>query len=145
MIDIYTNGTQTTVKKIKQFIASPTGIFLYAFITGAIGIIILLAFLAMVLSLSALPMALPAIIAFNGAASGYSLTDKGNTVTMQKISLAMVALLLTFTGCVAIVFFCPWEPLFDVRRYGISAGATLICTFFGAWIACKSNILNRTS
>lgn len=143
MIDLYTNGVQLTVEKIKQFIASPTGIFLYAFITGAIGIIILLAFLAMVLSSSALPMALPVIIAFNCAAGGYSITDKGKTAGAAKIQLGMLALLLTFTGCTAIVFFCPWEPLFATNRYLIASVMALIFTFFGAWIARKNTSLNR--
>lgn len=143
MIDTYTNGAQVTVEKIKQFIASPTGIFLYAFITGAIGMVILLVFLAMVLSTSALPMALPVIIAFNCAAGGYSITDKGQTTGFAKKQLTTLALLLTFSGCTAIVFFCPWEPLFAADRYLIASASALLGTFFGAWIARKNKILNK--
>ncbi|BHH84780.1 hypothetical protein [Desulforhopalus sp. 52FAK] len=145
MIDIYTNGVQGTVDKIKQFIASPVGVFLYAFITGAIGIVILLAFLSMFVSTSALPMALPALIAFNCAAGGYSLTDKNRTDNqLPKLSLCLMAILLTIAGCNVILLFCPWESLVNINRYLICGSAALIFTFLGAWIARKNRQLNRS-
>lgn len=138
MIDIYTNGAQLTVEKIKHFMASSTGIFLYAFITGAIGIVLLLGFASMIWSATALPTLLPAIIAFNCAAGGFSLIDKNKTATLPKISLILLTALLTITGCSIVVVFCPWESLFDVNRYSISAIAAIIFTIFGAWIASKN-------
>ncbi len=141
MIDIYTNGAQVTVEKIKQFVASPVGVFLYAFITGAIGIVLLLGFSSMIWSSTALATILPAIIAFNCAAGGYSLIDKNKAPTLPKVSLILLAALLTITGCSTIIVFCPWESLFDVNRYLISATAAVIFTIFGAWIAWKSKNL----
>ena len=141
MIDIYTNGAQVTVEKIKQFVASPVGVFLYAFITGAIGIVLLLGFSSMIWSSTALITILPAIIAFNCAAGGYSLIDKNKTATVPKIALILLAALLTITGCSIIIVFCPWESLFDVNRYLISASAAMIFTILGAWIAWKSKNL----
>ena len=141
MIDIYTNGAQVTVEKIKQFVASPVGVFLYAYITGAIGIVLLLGFSSMIWSSTALTTILPAIIAFNCAAGGYSLIDKNKTATLPKVTLILLAALLTITGCSIIIVFCPWESLFDVNRYLISATAAMIFTIFGAWIAWKSKNL----
>lgn len=141
MIDIYTNGAQITVEKIKQCIASPAGVFLYAFITGVIGIALLLGFSSMIWSATALPTILPAIIAFNCAAGGYSLVDKNKGETLPKLALVLLAVLLTITGCSMIIVFCPWESLFDVYRYLISATAAIIFTAFGTWIAWKSKNL----
>ncbi len=144
MIDIYTNGAQVTVEKMKQFLASPVGGFLYAFVTGAIGIVILLAFLSMFVSTAALPMALPALVAFNCAAGGYSLTDKSKTDQLPKLSLCLMAILLTVTGCTVLLIFCPWENLFNVNRYLICGSVALIFTCLGAWIAHKNRQLNRS-
>lgn len=144
MIGIYTNGAQVIVEKIKQFIASPIGVFLYAFITGAVGIVILLAFSSMVLSATALPSILPVIIAFNCAAGGYSIANKNKRDTLPNISLVLLASLLTAVGCSIIVAFCSWEALFETNRYLISVTVALIFTFFGSWIACKSKALNRS-
>jgi len=145
MIDMYTNGIQSLVEKMKVFIASPMGVFLYAIITGAIGIVILLAFLSMFVSTAALPMALPALVAFNCAAGGYSITDKTKTDNrLPKISLCLMTILLTVTGCTTLLFFCPWENLFNINRYLICGSAALIFTFLGAWIARKNRQLNRS-
>lgn len=142
MTHIYTNGAQITVEKMKQFITSPPGVFLYAFITGAIGIALLLGFCSMIWSSPALPTVLPAIIAFNCAAGGYSLIEKNTTATVPKISLILLTVLLIVTGCSVILIFCPWESLFDVNRYVISTATAFIATIFGAWIAWKSKNLN---
>lgn len=145
MIDVYTNGVQLTVEKIKQLAATPVGVFLYAFVTGAVGIVILLAFLSLFVSTAALPMVLPALIAFNCAAGGYSIVSKEEVnKPLPKISLFCIALFLTITGCIAILFFCPWESLVNVNRYIICGSAALIFTFFGAWIASKNNHLNKS-
>ena len=134
MIDTL-KGAQVTVEKIKQFVASPTGVFLYAYITGAIGIVLLLGFASMIWSATALPSILPAIIAFNCAAGGFSLIDKNKAATVPKISLILLTTLLTITGCSIIIVFCPWESFFNLNRYLISAIAAMIFTVFGAWIA----------
>ena len=146
MIDICTTGAQVMMEKLKQFMASPLGVFLYALVTGMVGIIILLAFLSMVVSPSVLPMILPGIIAFNAAAGGYSLVEKNEGETgFPKIALVAIAGLLTITGCSVLTLFCPWEPLVDGIRYLVSILSALVFTFFGAWIAGKSKSLNRSS
>ena len=146
MIDICTTGAQVMMEKLKQFMASPLGVFLYALVTGMVGIIILLAFLSMVVSPSVLPMILPGIIAFNAAAGGYSLVEKNKgEAGVPKIALVAIAGLLTITGCSVLTLFCPWEPLVDGIRYLVSILAALVFTFFGAWIAGKSKSLNRSS
>lgn len=146
MIDIYTNGARCTMDKIKQFSSSPTGIYLYTLITGMIGILILLSFLSMVFATTALPLLLPAIIGFNGAASGYGITEKRyNNFTYKQLNLISIAILLTVTGCISITLFCPWESLLDSWRYLISGSSALLFTFLGAWIAAKSKKLTKSS
>ncbi|MGB3212812.1 MAG: hypothetical protein WBB19_19080 [Desulforhopalus sp.] len=122
---------------------SPLGVFLYGALTGVIGIAILLLFFSMVLSPSLLLFILPFIVAFNGAAGGYSLTDRVESgFPYQKLTLVCLAALLTVTGCSLITLFVPWEPLMDGGRYIISGLSTLVSTFFGSWIAAKSKGLN---
>lgn len=146
MIDISTTGAQVMMEKLKQFMASPMGVFLYALVTGMVGIIILLAFLSMVLAPSVIPVILPGIVAFNAAAGGYSLVEKQKgEPRLPKIALVAIAALLTITGCSAVTLFCPWEPLLDGVRYLVSTLSALVFTFFGAWIASKSKSLNRSS
>jgi len=132
------------MEKLKQFVTSPIGLFLSAVLTGMVGIVLLLAFLSMVFSPSALLLILPGIIAFNGAAGGYSLTGKReDAFPHKKKNLICLAALLTATGCSVITLFCPWEPLVDGGRYLISGVSTLIFTFLGSWIADKSKSLKR--
>lgn len=142
---MYTSGAQVTVEKIKQVFATPLGAFFYALVTGAVGIVILLGFLSMFVSAAALPMALPALIAFNSAAGGYSLTEKNATEKGAGLpTLLLMAILLTIAGCSAIILFCPWESLLDINRLLLCAIAALISTFLGAWIARKNKNLNRS-
>lgn len=146
MLDLCTTGAQITVERIKSFMASGVGVYLWSLVTGMIGILILFLFVSMVLSPSVTLLLLPAIVAFNGAGSGYALTDKyKGDYSHRHFALISQALLLTLFGCVAIVFFCPWEPLFDTGRLLISAAAALIFTFAGNWIAQKSKKLHRSS
>jgi hypothetical protein len=144
MLEICINGAQEVMERLKQFMKSPIGVFLSAALTGVVGIVLLLAFLSMVFSPSSLLLILPGIIGFNGAAGGYSLTDKTEgAFPHRKIALICLATLLTATGCSVITLFCPWEPLVDGGRYLISGVSTLIFTFFGSWIADKSKSLKR--
>ncbi|MCP3890454.1 MAG: hypothetical protein GY702_16515 [Desulfobulbaceae bacterium] len=142
MIEIAMSGAQITMEKIKQFMASPIGVFLYALVTGIAGIMILLGFVSMILSPSILPLALPAIVAFNGAAGGYSLVEKRETAfPFPKVSLIAIAAMLSLAGCSGLILFCPWEPLLDGNRYLITGLTTLTMAFVGAWIAKKSKSL----
>lgn len=144
MLDICINGAQEAMEKLKQFMSSPTGLFLSAILTGTIGIVLLLAFLSMVLSPSVVLLILPGIIAFNGATGGYSLTDKTEgAFPHKKIVLICLAAILTVAGCSIITLFCPWEPLVDGGRYLISGLSALTFTFLGSWIADKSKSLKR--
>ena len=131
--------------KVKQFMASPCGLFLYSVVTGVVGIIVLLAFLSMVLSSSLLVVILPGIIAFNAAAGGYAITGKfAGDFPHQTAALVAIAALLTVAGCTVLTVFRPWEPLFDGYRYLVAGAAALVFTFIGAWIGNKSKMLNRS-
>jgi hypothetical protein len=144
MIDTYTSGVESMQEKIKQFMASSTGIFCYASITGILGILLLLSFLSMVFSASDLPLILPLLIAFNSAAGGYSLVDKSQKPFPRKyVALAAISLLLTLTGCWLITLFCPWESLLEPVRLVISGSLAIIACLFGAWIGNKSKEINR--
>lgn len=144
MLETCTHGAQEAMEKLKQFMTSPTGVFLSAVLTGVVGIVILLAFFSMVFSPSGLLLILPGIIAFNGAAGGYSLTDKGeHFFPYRKTALVCLAALLTATGGTVITLFCPWEPFVDTERYLISGLSAVIFTFLGSWIADKSRSLKR--
>ncbi len=134
------SGTQTIPDKMKQFTASPAGIFIYAATTGIIGVIILLAFLSMILAPNGLLLVLPAIVGFNSAASAFSLRDK-NEKRPGKISYCLLAALLTVTGGTAIIFFCPWEELLDGTRFFLSGVSALIFSAVGAWIAGKNKTI----
>ncbi len=135
-----------TSAKMRHFAASPFGIFLYAAIPGMTGIVILLAFMAAVVSPANLPITLPFIIAFNSAAGGYGLIDKGGeNYPGKRPVLFIIALVLTVTGCSAVTIFCPWESLIEAERYFICFSSALLFTFFGAWIGSKSKKLHISS
>ncbi|MBM9604994.1 hypothetical protein [Desulfopila inferna] len=146
MIEMGISAAQTTVEKMKHFAASPLGIFFYAAVPGMVGIIILLGFMAAVIFPSDLPNTLPFIIAFNSAASGYGLVDKGgDNYPGKRPTLFIIALVMTVTGCSAITIFCPWESLVEGERYFICASSAIIFTFFGAWLGSKSKKLSKPS
>ncbi len=143
-MDVCTSGARYTMEKIKQFGSSPVGIFLYSLGTGIIGVVILLGFLSMIFSASNLPLLLPAILAFNGASSGYSLVDKRpEGFAYKNLTLIALALPLSLAGILTISLFCPWEPLLDGRRFVIAISSTLLFTFLGAWIGTKKKKINR--
>ncbi len=146
MFDLCLHGAREIVEKLKYFMTSPIGIFLYTVVAGVVGIVILLAFFSMVVSASSLSIILPCIIAFNAAAGGYSLVEKREEhFPIGKLAIISLAALFTVTGCSVITLFCPWEPLLDGGRYLISGLSALIFTYFGTWIACKSKNLNKSS
>lgn len=144
MIDTYTNGAQTVVDKLKQFMASPAGIFLYSSVTGVVGVVILLFFLSMFMAPNGLLLALPAVVGFNAAASAFSIRDKNKESVPHKFTYLATAALITLTGCLTILLFCPWETLFDANRYFQSGVSALIFSGAGAWIAGKAKSLNRS-
>jgi len=129
------------VEKMKSLLRTPAGVLVHTAVTSLGGVVVLLLFLASVLSSQALLFALPAILAFNGAAGGFGLADKEEFFPYQKTGRVVLAGLLTVAGCTAIVLFCPWEPLFDLTRYLTSGAATLASTLFGGWIAKKNKRL----
>lgn len=146
MIEICQNGVKNTMGRIKQFTTSPTGIFLYSLVTGAMGIIILLTFFSMLFTSSALTILLPVIVAFNSAAGGYGFVDKtASNIPNQKLVLFSIAVLLTLTGCFFINLFNPWEPLLDGWRYLVSFASALFSTFFGGWLAVKNRRHTKSS
>ncbi len=143
-MDTSLNGAQTVVDTLKQFMASPIGIFLYATVTGVVGVLILLFFLSMIMGPNGLLLVLPAIVGFNSAASAFSLKDRNKTGSPHTFTYIATAALITLTGCIAILLFCPWEGLFDANRYFQSGLSALLFTFVGAWIAGKAKNLNRS-
>ena len=146
MLNICVDNARVTMENLKQVLASPLGIFFYALLSGMIGIVIVLAFFSMILAESVLPFALPFIISFNAATSGFYLVDKGGLGFPQlRISLLVISVLLVVTGCFAITILLPWESMLDGVRYLITGVPALVCTFFGAWIGSKSKNKDRAS
>jgi hypothetical protein len=146
MIDICNAGAQVSLDKIKSFTKKPIGILLHTVLTGVVGIIILIAFLAMALSPAALKILLPAIIGFNGAIVGYNLINRGGSrFPWKKTCLAITAMTLAITGCLALFLLYPWSATLDISRYLFSGGMALATTFSGAWLATKSEKLNQAN
>lgn len=145
MFNLDTCGAQFVVEKIKTGLGSPAGIFSWTLATSVMGVLILLGFLAMVMAPSALPLALPLVVLFNGAAGGYGLAEKQSSFPHQKLGLISLATVLTLTGSSAIAVLCPWEPLVDTSRLFVALFWTLIGTGFGAWIARKSKSLHNNA
>ena len=146
MLDVYMEGVRYCLERIKQAAASSPGIFLYAALSGMIGIVILLAFFSMLLSGSSLLLMLQVIISFNAAASGYYLVDKGGAnFPLMKTSLVVISGLMALTGCFSLVVFLPWESITDSVRFLVSGLLALCFSFFGAWIAVRSKRLRSAS
>ncbi len=129
---------------IKTFMASSLGVFLYATITGVVGVVILLFFLSMFIAPSGLLLVLPAVVGFNSAATAFSLADKSRAAPFHKAVYWLSAACITLAGCTTILLFCPWEELFDGTRYFLSGTSALLFTALGAWIAGKSNSLQES-
>lgn len=146
MLNICVDTARVTIESIKQVFASPLGIFLYAALSGMIGVVILLAFFSMVLAESALPVLLPFVISFNGATSGFYLVDKGgDRFPHLRISLVGISCLLVVSGCFVLTILLPWESMLDGTRYLITGAAAVFFSFFGAWIGSKSKNMDRAS
>jgi len=146
MLDTCVDGARVAVENIKRAAASPLGIFVYAALSGMIGIVILVAFFSMVFSGSTLLMILPVIISFNAAASGYGIVDKGGCdFPRLKVSLIAISGLLAATGCFSIIVFFPWEATTVGIHFLIGSLAALAFSFFGAWLVAKSKNVNSTS
>ncbi len=146
MLDICVDSAKVAVENLKRVFASPFGIFMYAALSGMIGIVILLAFFSMLLSGSALIMILPGIVAFNAASGGYGLVDKGGREFPRlRVSLIGLSILLSVTACFALTVFTPWERMTDGVWYLVSGLSALVFSFFGAWVATKKINLERTS
>ncbi|WP_136798356.1 hypothetical protein [Desulfosediminicola ganghwensis] len=143
MIDACEGGARVIVETVKNIFKSPVGIFIYALSTAIVGIVILLAFLSLIVVPSNLPWTLPVLIGFNAAGGGYGVAEKWGTYPMKKLALFSFAVILTIAGGTIITLFCPWEQLLDMNRYLMSGVASLIFTFFGAWIAAKSQQLKH--
>ena len=134
------------VEKLKSLFVTPIGVFLYTVVTEIVGMLILLMFLSTVLASQLLPVVIPAIIALNGAAGGYRIGNSATVAAWRKAALASSAVLLTFSGYLAIAFFCPWEPILNWARFLVWGLTALVFTFFGSWIARENNkLINKKS
>ncbi len=142
MMDVCLTGARVMAEKTRFFFESATGSFLYAIFIGAVGNMVLLIFLSTVLSASALPMLLPVISIFNASISGYSLLDKCTSFSWPRMGLTVIAAIIVLSCCLGILLFCPWEPLFEAKRYVIVGLFSLAGTFLGGWIAKKKHQLN---
>ena len=146
MLDICIDSARVVTENLKQAFASPWGIFLGAALSGMIGIVILLAFSFTLFSESALSVLLPFIIAFNAASSGFYLVDKGgHHFPRLRISLIVIAALLTGAGCFTMTVLLPWESVTAGPGILISGLSALIFSFFGAWIGSKSKNMDHAS
>jgi hypothetical protein len=146
MIAICVHGAEMITEKIKKFLASPLGAFIYALVTGMVGIFILVAFFTMILTPSAIVLALPAMVAFNSAAGGYSIAEKQRgEFRYPWPALIVLSLVLSAVSGVAIVMFYPWESLWEGTRYLITGLFAMVFSYIGAWIGGKSKNLNRSS
>ena len=137
-----TLNTFSFFAKIKNMFASPIGFFLHTVVSEIVGMLILLMFLSTVAELQVLPMIIPVIIAFNGAAGGYRLGGSEIVAKWRKTALMASAVMLTLFGCVASIVFCPWEPL-AISRSLVWVLTAVVFTFFGSWIAREYNRLIR--
>lgn len=137
-MEMYESSSRAVVEMMRSFMASPTGIFLYATVTGVVGILVLLIFLSLFVAPNDLVIFLPFIAAFNGAASGFSITGKEASFTHRKTAFLVITALLTVTGCFLLTLFCPWELFVDVDRLFTTGAFTLIATWFGGWIGQKN-------
>ena len=146
MLDFYVDSARVGIENVKKAFATPFGIFIYSAATGMMGVIILLFFFSMLLSGSSLAMALPAILAFNGACCGYGIVDRGGTdFPRLTMALVVISLLLLATGYAALGLLVPWESFTGGIRLLISGSLVVVFSFFGIWIARKNKKLQDKS
>ncbi len=146
MLDTCVDGARVAVENIKRAAASPLGIFIYAALSGMIGIVILVVFFSMVFPGSTLLVILPVFISFNAAAGGYGIVDKGGCdFPWLKVSLIVISGLLAATGCFSIIVLFPWEATTIGIHFLLGSLAALVFSFFGAWLGAKSKKVKRTS
>lgn len=137
------NYARVLVAMIRGFFMSPVGMFLYAAVTGTIGILILLMFLSLLIAPGDLVIFLPFIVAFNAAASGFAVTGKGVVFRWKKTIFLALAALLTLAGCFLITLFCPWESIWLAERWFSTALFSSIAIWLGGWVGDKSSQLQQ--
>ncbi len=146
MLDFYVDSARVALENVKKAFSTPVGIFIYALVTGMVGVVLLLFFFSMIFSGSALAMTLPAILAFNGASCGYGIVDKGGEdFPRLSIALIVISLLLFVTGYVTLHLLVPWESFTGAIRLLISGFLVVIFSYFGTWIARKNKSLRNKS
>ena len=146
MLDFYIDSARVVIENVKKAFATPFGIFVYSAATGMMGVILLLFFFSMLFSGSSLALALPMILAFNGACCGYGIVDRGGTdFPGLTMALAVISLLLLVTGYVALGLLVPWESFTGGIRLFISGCLVVGFSFFGTWIARKNKKLQNKS
>jgi hypothetical protein len=143
MIDVCMTGAKVTVSRFQQFLHSPVGSFLYSIVTGSIGNMVLLMFLSTILGVTSLVMVLPFIALFNAAISSYSLLDRCHYFTYPKSGVLSVSTVIALSACLSILFFCPWESLFELKRYSLVFSLSLIGGVIGGWLATKKKQINE--
>ena len=138
MIDIWTTCAQASVARLRELSRTPSGIFLQAALSSIAGIVILLVFLAMIVSPMALAVLLSGVIASNGAISGYALLEKGGrSIRAERSRLIAMALLLCAAGCLALYLMHPWLRFINALSLPLYVGLSLAATFTGAWLASQ--------
>ncbi len=146
MLNICVDNARVAVENLKQSFASPLGIFIYAALSGMVGVVIVLAFLSMVFAESSLLLLLPVIISFNAATSGFHLVDKGGrSFPHLRVSLIVISGLLVAAGFSFLTVLLPLESMADGIRYLVSGLSALIFSFIGAWIGSKNKNMDRAS
>ncbi len=146
MLDFYVDSARVAIENVKKAFATPFGIFVYSAATGMMGVVILMFFFSMLLSGSSLAMALPVILAFNGACCGYGIIDRGGAdFPRLTMALIVISLLLLATGYVVLGLLVPWESFTGGIRLFISGCLVVGFSFFGTWIARKNKKLQDKS
>ncbi len=146
MLDFYVDSARVAIENVKKAFATPFGIFVYFAVTGVMGVVILMFFFSMLLSGSSLAMALPVILAFNGACCGYGIVDRGRTdFPLLSPAIVVISLLLLATGYAVLDLLVPWESFTGAIRLLISGSLVVGFSFFGTWIAHKNKNLQNKS
>jgi len=146
MLDFYIDSARVVIENVKKAFATPFGIFVYSAATGMMGVILLLFFFSMLFSGSSLALALPMILAFNGACCGYGIVDRGGTdFPLLSPAIIIISLLLLATGYASLDLLVPWETFTGAIRLLISGSLVVGFSFFGTWIARKNKKLQNKS
>lgn len=128
------------IRRASSWKHSPTAHFLFCLLQGTGGTILLLLFLTQFFSGEYITTALPLIIGFNAAVSGFGFCDKQQSVMAHHTTwLLLIACFFGVLGWFIALMFSPLETLPSPVTY-LYLGTSAICsTFLGAWLSIKNS------